>query len=660
MVHSYLQQAPIRCHSVARHREAFEPENMSIPTQIALVTFGGVILLYHLYRHFRRRGPMPLPLERIANGVTLLTAIPVIRSGLEHLFFHKKLNNDILIAAATLLSLLLREGATGLVVIWLVNLSTLVETLTLDRSRRAIRAMLEGDEKNAWLLVDGQEVSVPLTELKSDDVVIVRVGSKIPVDGVVVQGTALVNQAALTGEPVPLCKEAGNAVLAGSTIEQGTLYVRAEKVGSETSIARIIHLVETASHTRAPIQNIADRYAARIIPASFLLAGAVFLLTRDIQRTMTILIVACPCAAGLATPTALSAAMGNAASRGILIKGGRYLEEAGRMDVLLFDKTGTLTSGHPAVMQVVPLHPEYTSDTILGLAAAAESNANHPLARAVLEAAKAAGIPPKHLPNSEMTVGRGVRAIIDDRPVYVGSAQYMKEVGISLVTAAESIAQLPDATLLYVAYEQELIGMLALQDTLRPEACEAIHKIREEGVVELGLVTGDTRNTAENIARSLSINHVWSEMMPHDKYRLIKALRRRGHTVGMVGDGINDSPALAHAHVGIAMGAGGTDAAIETAGIVLREDNPLKIAEVVQLSKRTLMIINQNFLFAIGANIIGLGLGSAKMISPLLAAILHNASTLGVVINSTRLLSNPQQTAARPSGIGNREPGTGV
>jgi manganese/zinc-transporting P-type ATPase C len=406
-------------------------------------------------------------------------------------------------------------------------------------------------------------------------------------------------------------------------------------------------MVETASHARAPIQNIADQYSAKIIPVSFLLAAAVFLLTRDIHRTMTILIVACPCAAGLATPTALSAAIGNAASRGILIKGGRYLEEAGRVDMLLFDKTGTLTSGRPSVVRIIPLRNDVTEQAILALAAAAETNANHPLAQAIIETARAAGITIQRQPNSEMAIGRGVRAVIETKAVFVGSAHYMTDIGIQLSAASTFLEQIdPGATLLYVAEENELIGVIALKDTLRPEANAALHQIRAEGVTELGLVTGDTEVTAGEIARHLGISHVWSNMMPQDKFQLIKSLQKEGYIVGMVGDGVNDSPALALANVGIAMGAGGTDAAIETAGIVLREDNPLKIADVVKLGKKSLTIIRQNFLLAIGANIIGLGLGSAKLISPFMAAILHNASTLGVVLNSTRLL---RHNSADPS-----------
>ncbi|HWR41906.1 cation-translocating P-type ATPase [Sporomusa sp.] len=622
-------------------KKPFELEDMSIPTQIALVVLGGLGLLYHLFHHLRRRGPLSLVLERQLSLLTLITAIPILRSGLESLFLHRKLNNEILIGSATVLSLLLREGATGLVVVWLVNLSTLIETLTLDKSRRTIRAMLEGNQKNAWIVVDGQEVLVPIPQLQENDTVSVKLGSKIPVDGTVVDGEAVVNQAALTGEPIPVYKHQGDRVLAGSTIEQGTLYIRAERVGDQTSVARIIHLVEQATQSRAPIQTMADKYSARIIPASFLLALIVFLLTRDIRRTMTILIVACPCAAGLATPTALSAAIGNAASRGILVKGGRYLEEAGKINCLLFDKTGTLTEGKPTVVEVVPVNQGHDANSILALAAAAEANANHPLADAIKQAAENQGIKLPCIPNSEMTIGRGVKATVNGTAIYVGNSLYLSEIGIKIPPPIPVLIRdlEQNSTLVYVASETQVIGIIAIKDALRKNAVKAIRDIRSEGVIDIGIVSGDTDAVVKETASHLGIDRVWSNMLPQEKFELVKSLKDEGHVVGMVGDGVNDSPSLALANVGIAMGVGGADAAIETAGIVLREDNPEKIVEVIRLGKRSLLIIRQNFLFAIGANIIGLGLGSAKLISPFLAAILHNASTLAVVLNSTRLLS---------------------
>ncbi|QDR82376.1 heavy metal translocating P-type ATPase [Sporomusa termitida] len=628
----------------------FELEDMAIPTQIGLVALGGVTLLYYVVKYFCRYSPISIGMERIASLITLITALPILRSGLESIILQRKLNNEILIGAATLLSLLLREGATGLVVVWLVNLSTLIETLTLDRSRRTIRTMLEGDQKSAWIVVNGQELSIPITQLQQADTVSVKLGSKIPVDGTVVEGAAVVNQAALTGEPIPVYKHPGDQVLAGSTIEQGTLYIRAERVGDQTSVARIIHLVEQATHSKAPIQRLADQYSARIIPASFLLAFIVFLLTRDIRRTMTILIVACPCAAGLATPTALSAAIGNAAGRGILVKGGRYLEEAGKVDFLLFDKTGTLTEGKPAVVEVIPVHQKYDTAAILTLAAAAEANANHPLANAIKEAAEKQGITLPVIPNSEMTVGGGVRAMINGKAIHVGNSRYLTEMGVKLSPRIPALIRdfAESSTLVYVGSGTQVVGVIVIQDAVRPNAVKAICDLRAEGIINIGIVSGDTEAVVQATANQLGVETVWSTMLPQDKFELVKSLKARGHVVGMVGDGINDSPSLALADVGVAMGVGGADAAIETAGIVLREDNPEKIVEVIRLGKQSLIVIRQNFLFAIGANILGLGLGSAKLISPFLAAILHNASTLAVVLNSTRLLSYAPAQLSKP------------
>ncbi|SFM02808.1 heavy metal translocating P-type ATPase [Pelosinus propionicus] len=624
----------------------FEVEDVPIPTQIALVAIGGLTLLYHLFRYLFRLGPLSANFLSLTSLATLITSFPILRSGIENLFLRRILNNEILIGTAIILSVLLKEGATGLVVVWLVNLSTLIETLTLDRSRRTIRSMLEGSQKDAWIVVNGQEVIIPISQLKQEDLVSIKLGSKIPVDGTVMNGEAIVNQAALTGEPLPVHKQVGDKVLAGSTIEQGTLYVKAEQVGDQTSVARVIHLVEQATHSKAPIQKMADAYSARLIPSSFLLALLMFLLTGDIRRTMTILIVACPCAAGLATPTALSAAIGNAASRGILVKGGRYLEEAGKINYLLFDKTGTLTKGKPTVANVIPIHKGYDCKSILAIAAGAEANANHPLASAIKEAAKEQGIQLSCIPDSEMTIGRGVKATIDGMIVHVGNSSYLSQVGIKIPSCNPFTMQNKNesATLVYIAGNMALIGVIVIVDSLRANAEKAIRSIREEGLTNIGIMSGDADTGVKEISNLLRVEKFWANMLPQDKFNIIKSFQEEGYVVGMVGDGINDSPSLALANVGIAMGIGGADAAIETAGIVLREDNPEKIVEIIRLGKKSLQIIRQNFLFAIGANIIGLGLGSAKLISPLIAAVLHNASTLAVVMNSTRLLSySPQQ-----------------
>ncbi|MDA8235509.1 MAG: cation-translocating P-type ATPase [Clostridia bacterium] len=625
-------------------KKVFEPEDLPLRTQLIQVVFSGVILLLvTLKRVFfgRSRISHSDGVFNLAAVTAIATGYPIFRSGIEHLAVRGRLNNDFLIGAATFVSLILKESITGLVVVWLVNLSTLFQTITLDRSRKAIKEMLQATDDTAWLVVDSQQVQVPVESLEPGQVVAVNIGEKIPVDGTVLYGSATVNQASITGESIPVAKNPGDEVFAGTVVESGNLQVEVVKVGDETAVGRIIHLVEKAGSSRAPIQNIADSYSERIVPFSFALAALIYLVTGDFRRSMTMLIVACPCAAGLATPTALSAAIGNGATRGILVKGGCHLEIAGKLDTVLFDKTGTLTVGRPRVETIKVIAEGYTPEEILALAASGETQANHPLGRAVLEKAAELGLEVPPNSSCEVILGQGIRVVVKDSIVLVGNQTLLEEAGVDPARGLLEAARMKHRgqTVLMVARDDLLIGLLGIEDTLRPNALRAVEEIREEGVLSLGLVTGDSREVAEIVAHRAGIEEVWAEMLPEEKSGLVEDLRKQGRIVGMVGEGINDSPALAVADVGIAMGTGGTDVAIESAGIVLREDDPRKVASTIRLGKKTLEIIHQNFNFAIGINLVGIALGAAKVISPLTAAILHNASTLGVVINSARLLS---------------------
>ncbi|MHB8171654.1 MAG: heavy metal translocating P-type ATPase [Thermincolia bacterium] len=632
-------------------RRIFEPEDLPLRTQVIQVVVSGVILLLVTLKRIifgRSRLAQSDGVFNLAAITAIATGYPIFRSGIENLAVRGRLNNDFLIAAATFVSLILKESITGLVVVWLVNLSTLFQAITLDRSRKAIREMLKATDDKAWLVVDGQQVQVTVEKLEPGQLVAVNIGEKIPVDGKVLYGSAAVNQAAITGESIPVTKNPGDIVFAGTVVESGNLQVEVVRVGEDTTVGRIIHMVEEAGSTRAPIQNIADSYSERIVPFSFALAALVYLFTGDFRRSMTMLIVACPCAAGLATPTALSAAVCNGATRGILVKGGCYLETAGKLDTVLFDKTGTLTVGRPRVETIKDIGNGYTPEEILAQAASGETQANHPLGRAILEKAAELGVAVPPNTSCEVILGQGIRVEIDNSIVLVGNQIFLEESGVDTARGLLEAARMKHRgqTVLMVAKDKLLIGLLGVEDTLRPNAMRAVEDIREEGILSVGMVTGDSREVAEIVARKAGIEEIWSEMLPKDKADLVGQLRKKGRVVGMVGEGINDSPALVTADVGIAMGTGGTDVAIESAGIVLREDDPRKVAATIRLGKQTLEIIHQNFNFAIGINLVGIALGAGKIISPLTAAILHNASTLGVVINSARLLTFERKGAA--------------
>jgi heavy metal translocating P-type ATPase len=627
-----------------RGSETFEPEDMPLDVQIAQVAITGSILFSLIIkRFFWKRSILAFSgkVNLLATLTTIVAGYPILRSGLETLVTRKKLNNDMLISTATVVSLLLKENITGLVVVWLVNLSTLFQTLTMQKSRKAIKDMLQGREETAWVEIDGTVVSIPVENVEVGNTILCFIGDRVPVDGEVTEGEAAVSQAIITGESMPVHKTLGDKIYAGSIVEQGSIKIRVEKAGQDTSIAKIVAMVEAASRDRAPVENMADRYADRIVPFSFGLAALVYILTKDFKRSMTMLVIACPCAAGLATPTAISAAMGNAAKKGILVKGGSYLEKVGNTDVVLFDKTGTLTEGKPSVREIIPMSKIVPIEQVMQIASSVEYQTNHPLANAVVKYAEEMEVKLLPVDNKEVIIGQGVIGTIDGVSVAVGNLAMMQTAGINTTRAKAKAYRLhmQGQTVLYVARDNKLFGLIGIADNIRPASRMAIRKLRQIGIQNIGLVSGDSRETVELVARELGLNNVWPETMPSDKVRIVKEFQQSGQVVTMVGDGINDSPALATSDIGIAMGTGGTDVAIESADIVLAADDPVKIASLITLSNHTMEIVKQNFLFAVGINVSGLLLGAGKLITPLTAAILHNLSTFGVVVNSSRLFN---------------------
>ena len=473
--------------------------------------------------------------------------------------------------------------------------------------------------------------------------IVVHAGTRIPVDGRIEEGTGTVNEAPITGESMPVMRGTGDQVFKGTVMLAGRIRVRVELVGADTAVGRLIERVEQAQESRAPIQTIGDRFSRRFVPASFALAAIVLLVTGDLRRALTMLLVACPCASGLATPTAVSASIGNGARRGILIKGGRPLEIAAHVDAIVFDKTGTLTTGTPAVAHVIATdHDKYTPEQVLSIAANAELHSEHPLGLAVVGHARDRELVVAVHDECRIFVGRGVHADWEGDRILVGSASLLVEFGVRIPTAvAQRFARhTADAeTVMYVAHNDEVIGLIGVLDQVRPEAARALADLRSLGVKRLRMLTGDGEEAAAAVARAVGVTEWRSHMLPDQKYEEIQALRSAGYTVAMVGDGINDAPALALADVGIAMGTAGSDVAIEAADIALASDNLRRLGTTIRLSQRTIGIIRQNYTLALGVNAGGVVLGAIGLLNPLLAAVLHNLSTLLVVGNSARLVT---------------------
>jgi cation-transporting P-type ATPase C len=579
----------------------------------------------------------------IIGVCTLVTGLPFLRGAWRTLTERRPLTTDTLVSSATVASIFLGESITALTVIWLLNLGEYLQSLVLRQTRRAIRALLELEDKDVWLVVGDLEVSTPIDRVTPGHLIVVYAGKRIPVDGRVEEGTGTVNEAPITGESMPVMRIAGDQVYKGTVVLAGRLRVRVERVGADTAVGRLIERVEQAQESRAPIQTIGDRFSRRFVPASFALAALVLLVTGDLRRALTMLLVACPCASGLATPTAVSASIGNGARRGILIKGGRPLEIAAHVDAIVFDKTGTLTTGTPTVAHVIATdHDRYTPEQVLSIAANAELHSEHPLGLAVVGHARDRELVVAVHDECRIFVGRGVHADWDGDRILVGSASLLAEFGVPIPTlVAQRFARhTADAeTVMYVVHKDEVIGLIGVLDQVRPDAAQALADLRSLGVKRLRMLTGDGEEAAASVARLVGVTEWRSRMLPDQKYEEIQTLRGAGHTVAMVGDGINDAPALALADVGIAMGTAGSDVAIEAADIALASDHLGRLGTTMRLSQQTIGIIRQNYTIALGVNAGGVVLGALGLLNPLLAAVLHNVSTLLVVGNSARLVT---------------------
>jgi cation-transporting P-type ATPase C len=610
---------------------------------VRLVVGGLALAALGLRRYGLRRPPMLGTAGRtVATGVTVFTGYPFLRGAVRSLLGGRGAGTDALVSAATVASLILRENVVALTVLWLLNIGEYLQDLTLRRSRRAISELLTGAQTRTWVrTAEGVEVEIDIADLVIDDEVVVHEHVVLPVDGVVVDGDGIVDQAAVTGEQLPVTVTTGSSLHAGSVLLRGRIVVRASAVGADTAMGRIIARVEQAQEDRAPIQTVGENFSRKFVPASFALSALTLLLTRDVRRAMTMLLVACPCAVGLATPTAISAAIGNGARRGILIKGGAHLEAAGRVDAIVFDKTGTVTLGRPMVTNVISFEDSWTPEQVLAYAASSEIHSRHPLAQAVIRSTeeRRIQIPPHE--ECQVLLGQGMRVESDGRVMLVGSEELLRQQDVSISeTALQWVVKLQQAaeTPLLLAVDGRLIGLVSLRDTVRPESREVLQALRADGVRRIVLLTGDHPETAAAVAAELGIDEFRARVMPEEKQDVVRQLQAEGYVVAVVGDGTNDAPALALADIGIAMGVGGTDVAVETADVALAADDLRALLDLRDLGRRSITLIRQNYGMSIAVNTAGLLVSAAGALSPVVAAILHNASSVAVVGNSSRLI----------------------
>lgn len=569
--------------------------------------------------------------------VSLALSWPILRSAWVDLRNEARLNADLLTVTSIVASNLLGQGFSALTIIALSDCAEFMTVYTIERTRNSIKKLLNIDEDFAWKLLENGELShCPVGEVQVGDRVVIHTGERVVVDGVILSGQALVDQSHTTGEFLPVSKKETEQIFAGTIVKSGTVTVRAQKVGDDTVVARIVALVEHVSYAKAPMQHYADQFSNYLIPINYLAAMVVFAVTRSPEQTLKMLVIDYSCGIKLSTATAFSAAINAAVKQGILIKGGAYIEQMSNANTVIFDKTGTITEGRPQVTTMKRFAADEPEERIVALACAAEETSSHPLAEAILSYGRQMGVSIPVHGETETIVGKGTLTTIDGKQIRAGSLAFMRESGVEV--PREAAKALEEAIPTYVAEERKLLGLLGTVDKPRANIRRAVNNLRGKGIDEIVLLTGDSYEQAKLAARQIGADRFQAEMLPEHKADSLLKTQGEGNCVIMVGDGINDAPALALANVGISLGSKSTDVAMETSDIIIGRNDPMLIPEVLDLSRRTMDIVRQNFSLVIGINTLGLILGAASNISVFLSAMLHNMSTIAVVGNSCRIL----------------------
>lgn len=598
-----------------------------VKKDITFLVLGGLSLIISLF------DLLPLPFDAAWVAI-ILCGVPIIMEAIIGLVTAFDIKADVLVSLALIASICIGEDFAAGEVAFIMQLGALLEDLTVAKARAGIEKLVHLTPQTARVILDGTEAIVPAEQVKVGDVIRVLPGETVAVDGVILSGQTSVNQAVMTGEALPVDKTAGDEVSSGTVNQFGAFEMRATKVGEDSSIQRMIRLVQSADAGKARIVGLADRWATWIVVIALFAAGLTWAFTGEIIRAVTILVVFCPCALVLATPTAIMAAIGNATKHGFLVREGDALERLSAVTKITFDKTGTLTYGTPKVTAVKSVS-DYTEDEVYALAAAAEQLSEHPLGKAVVHCY---GKKPAACEGFQMHLGEGVSAVIDGKIVKAGNWKLLKGVAIPKESTAETNAYLnAGSAVIYIAVDDILAGYLVLSDTVREESKDMIAALGKIGVQPV-LLTGDNQNAAEAIAGRLGIREVHANCLPEDKLNQIGAYQKDGNAVCMIGDGINDAPALKKANVGIAMGGVGSDIAVDAADIALVDDEICELPHLLSLSKRMMTTIKLNLTFSMGLNFLAIALAITGLLGPMIGALVHNAGSVLVIIHSALLL----------------------
>ena len=598
-----------------------------IKKDVAFLVLGGLSLIISLF------DLIPLPFDAAWVAI-ILCGVPILMEAVIGLITAFDIKADVLVSLALIASVCIGEDFAAGEVAFIMQLGALLEDMTVAKARAGIEKLVHLTPQTARVILNGTEKIIPAEQVKIGDVIRVLPGETVPVDGIILSGQTSVNQAVMTGESLPVDKATGDEVSSGTVNQFGAFEMKATRVGEDSSIQRMIRLVQSADAGKAKIVGLADRWATWIVIIALSAAGLTWVITGEIIRAVTILVVFCPCALVLATPTAIMAAIGNATKHGFLVREGDALERLSAVTKVTFDKTGTLTCGAPKVTAVKSVS-DYTEDEVYAFAAAAEQMSEHPLGKAVV---RCYGQKPAACEDFKMNIGEGVLAIIHGKAVKAGNLKLLKEVPVSPKIIAETGAyRNTGSVVIYVAVDEVLAGYLVLSDTIREESKDMITALDGIGVSPV-LLTGDNQNAAGAIANQLGIHEVHASCLPEDKLNYIGTCQENSEAVCMIGDGINDAPALKKANVGIAMGGIGSDIAVDAADIALVDDEIRELPHLLSLSRRMMTTIKINLTFSMTLNFLAILLAITGLLGPVIGALVHNAGSVLVIINSALLL----------------------
>ena len=601
----------------------------------------GVLALTSFMIDHGHQDPSKLGISLAIVSVTI-NGLPIIWGAVKGLM-NRQVNVDELVSLAIIASMIQGEFLAAAVVSFVMTFGALIEQVTSESARKAIKSLIEISPQTAIVLIDEDQRVVPIEQVKVGNRVLIKPGERIPVDGTIISGVSAVDESAMTGEPLPVEKQLGDSVLAGTLNHNGVIEVNVNQVGQDTTLGKVIKLVSEAERHRPESVRLIDQYARWFTPTILACAGLAWWITGDVNRAVAVLIVGCPCALILAAPTATVASLGRAAKAGILVKGGQFLERVASVQAVLFDKTGTLTLGEPRVEDIACI-PGVDKKELLSCAASAEQNCTHPLARAVLKAAHYAKVVVRKAENAFHEIGLGVRATVDGSLVEIGSPA---------VSGGEAVLPLPlqqcledllnrGSTPLVVFRDSSPVGLLSVSDQIRPLAIQAVAEFKELGIDRLAILSGDHEKSVLRVADLIGIFEVYAELKPQDKLEIIRGFQAKELPVLFVGDGINDAPALASADVGVAMGKAGTDVALETADIALTHDDVSRLPWLIRLSRRMLTIIKFNIAFGLAFNAVAVITSGMGLLTPIMAAIAHNIGSVLVVMLSASLVFFPE------------------